>query len=51
MVVWKEIQHQDDDAKARADAASIVVLWGCGLSKLFHAPSMISPVKLLEYIF
>ena len=42
MVVWKEKQHEDDDARAGAYAASIAALWGCGLLKLFHAQSMIS---------
>ena len=50
MVVWKELQDEDDDARAREDLDSIDALRGCGLLKLFHAPSMISHVKLLEYI-
>ena len=33
-----------------AYAASIDSLWGCGILKFFHTPSMISHVKLLEYI-
>ena len=50
MVVWKERQHEDDDARAGADVPSIDALQGCDLLKFFHAPSMISHVKLLEYI-
>ena len=51
MVVWKERQHEEDDAQDDADAASIAALWAYGLLKLFQAPSMISHVKLLEHIF
>ena len=50
MVVWKEIQHKDDDAGAGIDAISIVSLQGCGLLKFFHVLSMKSHVRLLEYI-
>ena len=50
MVVWKETQHEDDDARPGVNVASIATLWGCGLFKFFHAPNMISHVKLLEYI-
>ena len=50
MVTWKERQHKDDDARDVRDVSSIASLWGCGLLKLFHAPSMVSHVQLLEYI-
>ena len=50
MVVWKERKHEDDGARAGVDATSIATLRGCGLFKFFHAPSMISHVKLMEYI-
>ena len=50
MVTWKERQHNYDDARVVRDVASIASLWGCGLLKFFHAPSMISHVRLLEYI-
>ena len=50
MVAWKEQQHEDDDAHAGVDAESITALQDCGLLKLFQYPSMISHVKLLEYI-
>ena len=50
MVVWKERQHEDDDSRASEDVGSIVSLRGCGLLKFFHVPSMMSHVRLLEYI-
>ena len=50
MVVWKERQHKDDDTRAEVDGASIAALWACRFLKLFQAPSMVSHVKLLEYI-
>ena len=50
MVVWKERQHEDDDAKAEADVGSIATLRGCVLLKFSNVPSMRSHVRLLEYI-
>ena len=50
MVTWKERKHKDDDARATRDVASIIALRGCGLLKLFHTPSMVSHVQLLEHI-
>ena len=50
MVVCKEIQHEDDDARARVDVASIATLRVCGILKFFHVSSMKSHVRLLEYI-
>ena len=50
MVIWKERKHEDDDTCAVENTASISALQGCGLLKLFHAPSMISNVQLLEHI-
>ena len=50
MVVWKEMQHELDDARAGADPSSVVALRGCGLLNFFKVPSMRSHVRLLEYI-
>ena len=50
MVIWKEMQHEYDDAHAAVDAASIAALRGLSLLKLFNAPSMVSHVQLLEHI-
>ena len=50
MVVWKERQHEDDDARAGADATSIDALRGYGLLNFFHVSSMKSHVRILEYI-
>ena len=50
MVVWKEIQHEDDDARSGADVVSIATLQCCGILKFFHVSSMKSHVRLLEYI-
>ena len=36
MVVWKEIKHEDDDARAGIDATSIATLWGDGVLKFFQ---------------
>ena len=47
MVVWKEKQHEYDDARIGEDAGSIAALRGCGLLKIFHVPSMKSHVRLL----
>ena len=48
--MWKERQHEDDDARPREDDGSITALWGCGLLKFFHVPSMKYHVRLVEYI-
>ena len=50
MVVWKEIQHEDDDARARVDSSSIVALRGYGILNFFYVLSMKSNVRLVEYI-
>ena len=50
MVTWKERQHDDDDDHVATDVASMADLQGCGLLKFFHTPSMVSHVRLLEYI-
>ena len=43
-------QHEDDDARAGEDAASIAALRGCGLLNFFHVSSMKAHARLLEYI-
>ena len=50
MVIWKEQQHDDDDAFAEINVGCIAELRDCVLLKLFHTPSMVSHEKLLEYI-
>ena len=50
MVVWKERQHEDDDAKSEDDAASIASLQGHGLLNFFYFPNMRSQVRLMEYM-
>ena len=50
MVVWKEIQHEDDDARDGANATSIATLRGCVLLNIFRVSSMKSHVRLLKYI-
>ena len=50
MVIWKERQHDDDDAYAEQNAGCIAALRNCGLLKLFRTPSMVSHEHLLEHI-
>ena len=50
MVIWKEIQHDDDDSLATRNAGCIASLRGYGLLKFFRTTSMISHARLLEYI-
>ena len=50
MVILKERKIKDDDTRVVAYMASIAALWGYGLLKLFHTPSMVSHVQLLEHI-
>ena len=50
MVIWKEIQHDEDDATAARDAGCLGALRGCGLLKFFRTPSMVSHPRLLEHI-
>ena len=50
MVIWKEIQHDEDDVVGTRDAGFLGTLQGCGLLKFFYIPSMISHPLLLEYI-
>ena len=50
MVIWKERQHDNDDAFAERNAGCIAALRDYGLLKFFQTPSMVSHEKLLEYI-
>ena len=50
MVIWKERQHDEDDATATRDAGCLGTLRGCGILKLLRTPSMVSHPHLLEYI-
>ena len=50
MVIWKEIQHDNDDAFAERNAGCIAALRDCGLLKFFRTPSMVSHERLLEHI-
>ena len=49
-MIWKERQHDDDDAYAERNVGCIAALRNYGLLKLFHTPSMVSHERLLEYI-
>ena len=50
MVIWKERQHDNDDAFTKGNVGCIAALRGCGLLKFFHTPSMVSHERLLEHI-
>ena len=50
MVIWKERQHDNDNAFAKWNAGCIVGLRDRGLLKFFHTPSMVSHEQLLEHI-
>ena len=50
MVIWKERQHENDDAFAERNAGCIATLRDCGLLKFFHTLSMVSHECLLEHI-
>ena len=50
MVIWKERQHDNDDAFPEGNAGFIAALRGFGLLKFFCTPSMVSHERLLEYI-
>ena len=50
MVIWKERQHDNDDAFAERNRGCIAVLRDCGLLKFFYTPSMVSHERLLEHI-
>ena len=48
MVIWKERQHDNDDAFTKRNAGCIAALRDYGLLKLFWTPSMVSHERLLE---
>ena len=50
MVIWKERQHDNDDAFAEQNAGCIAALRDYGLLKFFHTPRMVSHERLLEHI-
>ena len=50
MVIWKERQHDIDDAFVERNAGCIVALRDYGLLKFFQTPSMVSHERLLEHI-
>ena len=50
MVIWKEKQHDNDDAFVKRNTGCIAALRDCGLLKLFQAPSMVSHERFLEHI-
>ena len=50
MVIWKERQHDNDDAFAERNSGCIAALRDCGLLKFFRTPNMVSHERLLEHI-
>ena len=50
MVIWKERQHDNDDAFTERNAGCIAALRDCELLKLFQTPRMVSHKRLLEHI-
>ena len=50
MVIWKERQHDNNDAFAERNADCIAALRDCGLLNFFCTPSMVSHERLLEHI-
>ena len=50
MVIWKERQHDNDDAFNERNAGCIAALRDCGLLNFFRTPSMVSHECLLEHI-
>ena len=50
MVIWKERQHDNDDAFVERNAGCIAALRDCELLKFFCTPSMVSHERLLEHI-
>ena len=50
MVIWKERQHDNDDAFIEQNAGCISTLRDYGLLKFFLPPSMVSHERLLEHI-
>ena len=50
MVIWKERQHDNDDAFIEWNVGCIAALRDCRLLKFFRTPSMVSHELLLEHI-
>ena len=50
MVIWKERQHDNDDAFAELNVGCIATLRDCGLLKFFRTPNMVSHERLLDHI-
>ena len=50
MVIWKELQHDDDDAHVERNVGCIAALRNCDLLKFFNTHRMVSHERLLEYI-
>ena len=50
MVIWKERQHDNDDAFAERNVSCIAALRDYGILKFFRTPSMVSHEQLLEHI-
>ena len=50
MVIWKERQHENDDAFSEINTGCIATLRDYGLLKFFRTPNMVSHEHLLEHI-
>ena len=50
MVIWKERQHDNDDAFVERNAGCIDTLRDYGFLNFFHTPNMVSHERLLEHI-
>ena len=50
MVIWKERQHDNDDAFTKENVGCIAALRDYGLLKFFCTPNMVLHERLLEYI-
>ena len=50
MVIWKEREHELDDAQAVNNPNTILSLRECALLKLFRIPGMRTHVHLLEHL-
>ena len=50
MVIWKEREHELDDAQATNDPNSARALRECRLLKFFQIPRMRTQVRLLDHL-
>ena len=50
MVIWKERQHDNDDAFFERNMGCTAALRDCGILKFFCTPNMVSHEHLLEHI-